>query len=545
MNIAKTETRLLNDSEDRSPLKWFLGHDTAREILLIIGLFALYVALDLATRLLARVDSRYLDDPTLLIGAIQSQPVAYLAAGLGVGVIIWIWPKRILSPWNALEHGQVLMWLAVPLLVVLAWQGSLYEYNFLLGQTHVVDRLILVGLAAAAVARPMFLAPFAMQCRIMASQFNYPLGTRSAQNIDELLVIALLAIAAIHLLFVLTEHRQTAPVLLLLTAAIASHYFVSGRSKLLTGWAYNNDLSNLPLSGYSAGWLGQGDGQWSEQISSVVRAIGWPVLAANVVFELGWVVAVAHYRLVRLWLPAAVLFQVVVFAMTGFWFLGWILLEIGLLIVLTRAGLQKWASWNATPARATLVVAIVLFAGGTIFHPPRLDWLDAPVSYGYRIMAIGSSGAAYQVPISAFAPLVQEVSFLHLRLGPEDPASGGYGYVGSLDRYRELQTVKTFDEVESLEDATPSDQIDLARNFMMMFMDNANERGRAAWSAISAPDHFWTGSPQPSYGFDEPIEQLDVFLLTSCHFEGEPVQRTERVLTLQRSEDGMARVVFP
>ena len=545
MNVGQTETRAVDDAEHRSIPKRFLGHDTSGEFMLVIGLFGLYVALDLATRLLARLDPKYLDDPILLVGAIRSQPAAYIAALLGFGVVLWLWPKRVWSRWRALERGQVLRWLAVALLAVLVWQGSLYEYNFLLGQTHLADRLILGGLAVAAVLRPVFLAPFAAQCRIMASQFNYPLGTRSAQNIDELLVIALLALAAIHLLFVVTARRQTAPVLLLLTAAVASHYFISGTSKLLTGWVYSNDLSNLPLSSYSAGWLGQGDGQWSEQISSVVRAIGWPVLAGTLVLELGSVVAAAHYRLMRLWLPAAVLFHVVVFAMTGFWFLGWIILEIGLLIILTRPGLHEWVHPNATPARGALVVVIVLFAGGTIFHPPRLNWWDAPVSYGYRIVAIGASGAEYQVPISAFAPLVQEVSFLHLRLGPRDPASGGYGYVGSSDRLRELQSVTTFDEVKSLEGVTPPDQIDLARNFMLSFMDNANERGRSAWSAIPSPDHFWTGSPQPNYGFDEPIEQLDVFLLTSIHGDGEPVRRSELVLTLQRGEDGAAQVAIP
>jgi len=69
---------------------------------------------------------------------------------------------------------------------------------YLLGQTHAVDRVLVAALGLACLVRPVFLIPFALQSRVIGDQFDYPFETTAAQNVDELLIIALLGIAAVH-----------------------------------------------------------------------------------------------------------------------------------------------------------------------------------------------------------------------------------------------------------------------------------------------------------------------------------------------------------
>jgi len=91
----------------------------------------------------------------------------------------------------------------------------------LLGRWHAADRVLLACLAVGCVLRPVFLLPFVIESRVIASQFDVPFHTTAAQNIDALLLIALVAVAATHLWFVATGRRRSAPVILVLTAAIA------------------------------------------------------------------------------------------------------------------------------------------------------------------------------------------------------------------------------------------------------------------------------------------------------------------------------------
>ena len=92
--------------------------------------------------------------------------------------------------------------------MVLAWQSALYDYNWLADRTHGFDRALVVVLAVAAIVRPAFLVPFVIVVRVVNEQFLFPFGTTAARNVDDLLLMALLVIAATHLLFVVTRPQS-------------------------------------------------------------------------------------------------------------------------------------------------------------------------------------------------------------------------------------------------------------------------------------------------------------------------------------------------
>lgn len=503
-----------------------------------------YVVLDVGTRWMSRVDGFRLDDPVLLIGALASQPLAWGVGVAGASALILRSRERLLTKWGELDRGRLLRWLVVPGLALLTWQDVLYDYNFVVDQTHLVDRSLMAALGVAALARPVFLVPFALQSRIVAEQFTVPFNTRFAQNIDELLVISLLVIAAVHLAYVVTASSDSSPAIPLLGAAVAAHYFIPGRSKLVANWIAYDDLSNLPLAGYSAGWLGQTDGAFARTASGALRSLGGFALVGTMAVELGSVVAAFHHRILRLWLPAAILFHIILFALTGFWFLGWIAVEVALWFALSQRPVRDWLSAAWTPARGAATVIVVVALGAFAFHPPRLTWFDSPVSYGYRITATGVSGTEYNVPPSLFAPNEQEISFMQATLGPREPLASGYG-AATTDptAYRELQDLTTLDDVATAELATEPAITGDATEYLAQFARFANAGTRVPWSGVSPPDHFWTHGSEPVFRFDEPIVRIDVSVLTSLHRDGDPVTRLERVLSLAVDDDGSSRVI--
>lgn len=526
----------------RSRAKLLAGEEPTG-LVIVLATFAAYFALDRWTRLIAVVDRDDLGRPSLVAAAVADRWWA-LVPLIVVAVAGLRWRSdRVGARWSDLQHGTTLRVGAGVVIGLLAWQAALYDVNFLAGRAHPLDRVLVVVLAAAAVWRPAFIVPFTLAVRIVNEQFLHPFGTQAAKNVDELLVIALLAIVAGHVVYVITARNDTASVLLIIGSAIAAHFFWPGKGKIVMSWLSLNDVSNLPLSSYTAGWLGGTDGGVARFMSDLFASFRLPVLATTLVIEAGAVLAVLHPKLLRVWLPAFVGFHVMTFITTGFFFLGWALLEIGLLVVLVLPRFAHWVAVNATPARG-LIAAAAVVGGPVLFHPPGLAWFDSPVAYGYRIEAVGESGAAYHVPISAFAPLDQDISFSRLQLADRLVASGGYGALSTVDELERLRAITTFEELRAYEKALgeppPADE---SHRFFIAFFDHVNRGDHRTWWGLGPPDRFWTGREEPTFDFDEPLRRLEVYLVSSIHGDGDQRLRRELVLVIETGVDGRGVVV--
>ena len=383
-----------------------------------------------------------------------------------------------------------------------------------------------------------------IQVRLLNEQFSYPLDTAFSQNVDQLLIFVLVALTAVHLLYVSTGRRQTAPALLIVATAVAAHFYIPGRGKLALDWLATNDLSNFAFNSYAAGWRGQGDGTLARGLGNFLTTMGWPARFGILFVELGAVVAVAHHRLLRVWLPLWAVFHAFNFALSGFFFFDWLVLEAALWIVILAPSLREWVDENSTPARALWAVMAVM-AGATLFHPPTLAWLDPPVGYGYEVEATGQSGREYHVPLSAFAPFEQEMTFSRVEFSPIQRAAGAYGAISSTQRLRDLQRLASFEELSAYEAAlgpvatyanSPSELL------MTSFLDHVNGGTRRPWFLPSRPSRFWSGRPSPSFDYDEPLQTLRVILVASLVVDGSQRFRRTPVLQVERGADGRAVV---
>ncbi len=264
---------------------------------------------------------------------------------------------------------------------------------------------------------------------------------------------------------------------------------------------------------------------------------------ATVVLELGAVVAAAHRRLLRWFLAAWVLFHVTTLVLTGYFFLPWMLVELVLLAVLVNPRLTGWTSANDTWARAALAVAATA-AAPLLFHPTGLTWFDAPVSYGYRVDVVGTDGRTYHVANAAFAPLDHELSFLRLQLTPTVPASGAYGAVGTRAESERLAAVESFSDLDAIEEVQPPSTLRAeSEAFLLAFFDHCNRPGESPWLLDRhAPSLFLTTASEPEYHRGDPIERMDVTLLTRIHRPEGLRERLVPVLTIERGPDGRGTV---
>ena len=512
-----------------------------RDLAYAAGFFLCYMVADLSTRGPARLREADGSAPLLVLASLRANwPVVAVVVLMTVGLAVRS-PGRFGAGWFAIEHGSKLRFVAAPLLALLVWQGSLYQYNYLLDRGHLIDRFLIVALATAALWRPAFLVPFALQYRIVAAQFGFPFGTTAAQNIDELLVVMLLAVAGAYLMYVVTGRADSSPVFLVMAAALATHFFIPGRGKLLLGWFRHEDLSNLAGNGYVIGWLGQTDGGFSRWLAEVVALFHGPLLVATLLLELGAVLVVAHHRLFRLWLPVVAVFHVINFLLLGFWFLEWIVVEMVLFVLLSRADLRPWLDRNLRTPRVALAVVAVGLVGAVMFHPPGLAWYDTPLVYGYEMEVTGAGGATYNLPVEAIAPFSQELAFSRLQLGPTHPLTGAWGVVATADDLAMVEGLRDLDEVAAAETPVESELDEhhaRVEDFLERFVANANRRATgdnrlADILAVVAPlPKYWLGRPEPTYDFQEPIERLEIHRVTDLRVDADHHRRRTLVMTI-------------
>lgn len=537
--------RIINP--DQGPVSWqqrLLGHDSIDDFLYVLTTAVAFVVLDRWTARPATLAGDRFDSWSIAAASASSNATIYLSLGL-IAVGLFRAPQRMLARWDVFEHGLALRRFAAPLLVYATWTYSLYDYNVLLDRWHAPDRLAIVALGIAAWFRPLFLGPFVMQARLIVAQIALPYGNEASANLDDLLLLCLLAIAGAHFLHVATDQAETSGVLLVIAAALAAHFFIPGKSKIELGWLFDNNISDLPRSGYAAGWRAGGDGTWSRNLAQLLQGAEPFVKVATLTVELGALIALTHRRLLALWLPAAVLFHLGVFASTGFWFLPWILIELGLLLIIMGKALRPWVSRNATPARTLLSVVLVLPGGSVLFHPPGLGWIDAPVSYGYRFQGLGEDGQLYNLAPSDFGLLDSDLSFLRLRVSATEPLSGGYGALASSDDLERMRDFTNLTEVRNAELVVVPPRLKHSRetavevlgSFLRATAD-ARSQVHPPWDLVSPPDRFWTSAPEPRYRFDQALIRIEVYLVRDLHSISGTESASELVLRLTLDDDG-------
>jgi hypothetical protein len=526
-------------------MRRFLGEDRPRDLLRIVVAVVGFAVLDRLVRAGSTLAAADEDAAVLVVAAVTRNWVAVLPLAGAIGLVAVAGGKRTRAGWSSMDHGAVWRLLTIPSVVTIGWYGATADYNYLLGRWNAVDRLLIVILAVAAVAHPLLLVPFVFQAQTLLAQWAIPFGGTTTLGVDRLATVAILVIAVTFLLAIASAEPDTSPGLLLLGMAVAADFFVPGRGKLGLDWLTTTHLDNFAYSSYTTGWRGAGDGTWARSIASLMRTFEWPLLIGTTLLEIGAVVAVFHRKLLRWWLPGWILLHISIFLVSGFWLIAWVVVELGLVIILWRRDLAAWTSLNDTPARGALAAVVVVAFGSTVFSPPSLAWLDAPVSYGYEVEVVGESGTRYHVPLDAFGVAQQDLVFLFARFTDFPPAVAGYGATAGGEYYARLSALDDFAELRALERTLdPVSEHDRAASERLItsWFDAVNAGISRPWFLVAPPGRFWVSRPDPTFDMDEDIVAAEVVLVRSLHDDDTQRFDRETVLRVEVGADGKAAV---
>ncbi len=509
----------------------------ARVAIFMTGFFAL----DWWVRKVTDLPIRGYFQPVLaveLVGRIARHPLYLAIALLLAAVLIWQ-RERAFKPWTALEYGRPLGLFTGFVCLVAAWAYGTYDFNLYFNQGHLFDRLLLFGLALLVFWRPVFVLPFVLLLRAIVTQFNYPVaGQYYVWTEVNLLLRALILVAAMGFVYTLVGFRRTADLLFILLSLVAASYFRSGLGKFQLDWLSFPHIYLLMPGGYASGWLSFLSPEAVVTFVRVLRAAVWPMMIFTAVVELGCLFIVARRWTSRWFLVLFPMFHLGVFIVSGIFFWKWIALELALLALLWRIGREEEPAIH-TPVH--LLLSIVLIAGGaTWFKTTTMAWYDTPVQYTYRFIGIDNSGREIPLAYENFVPYTDEFTFGDLAyLSAETQLTGAYGVTGSRPVAEALLDVRSADALERIEAehaVNPHDPDRAAEleDFMRRVLLNRQERAGNPtwWSLIQAPRHLWS-FPRPGevvLDGSETIRRVIIVQVTTL-FDGQSFKKIrERVV---------------
>jgi hypothetical protein len=196
--------------------------------------------------------------------------------------------------------------------------------------------------------------------------------------------------------------------------------------------------------------LGSGDGSVARWIADVLSSLEPGVIGLTLLFEVGAILVVFHRRPVFGWVLAAVAFHIVIYALLGFLFLEFVVVQVSLAALVWGTSGMEWSrpAFGLGPA---LVGAFAILFGPTIFHPPTLAWFDSLLTYAYEIDGVDLTGRTWELVASDFAPYDGVVAFSNLKIGPTAPLVGGYG-AASRSRDTLIDGFSSMVDVEAAEE---------------------------------------------------------------------------------------------
>jgi hypothetical protein len=460
-----------------------------------------------------------------------------------VPLLIMILARRHLR-WRDLDPGCHTRWLIGTVAGILVWTFTTYDVNLYYDQSHVLDRLLLVGLWVAVLFHPMAIAPLLVVMMAIATQGHYPLPEGPWMWPDKRLPLDILILFTAYALLAAGLRKRIRPNLLpfLLLCMVGGTYAHAAINKVLLGpnvltWVFDNDLSNLVVSSHvHGGWLRGIGHEGVLSYAGFVGGFGVLLSAGTLLAEGAGLLILVHWKLTRFILVGFAALHLGILATSGIFFWKWIAADIALLIyfVLLRRdaadsddeAVRERPKVFFRPALLALGLAVIIFSP-RYFNNVSFAWFDTRLTNHFEIYGIGDSGARYRIDPRFFAPydiIIQQSR--HYYAAPAPVIAGTYG------------TTSRWDLVEALDAATPETLGEVRRRFGRLqlspplanrlfrlvhrYLSNAERRGgrRSALSWLAPPFHFQSTAADNSFDFQEPLAAVEIRFVEHLHGRG-------------------------
>ena len=291
-------------------------------------------------------------------------------------------------------------WLVLAFCFPMMWKFATYDVNLLLGQVHLMDRIVVVVLWAAMARNPAFAPMWLAVVAVVAEQFKYP-SCMHATWADKaiLLYVPLL----VWITFVVSRVRRISPWVFpaLLLCHWASFYVYPAISKMLLGpapwsWAMENRVHHLFLGSYVNGWLADLSDVEAVRAAQMLARFDVPLQMATMATELAPLFILFRRRLAALIVSACAAMHLGIYLSSGIFFWEWMLPEAALVIAL----LGPWGSEPVASLfqhRHRLLSALLIAFALPVFWPYMLGWWDTPYNVVYDVEVEDASGNRYDL----------------------------------------------------------------------------------------------------------------------------------------------------
>jgi hypothetical protein len=430
--------------------------------------------------------------------------------------------------------------------MTLAWAGVGYAYNAWYGQAHTADRLLLALCAVLVWWRPAFVLPFLLVFWPIVHQFDAP-SLGFSVLVAEFRPVAHVLTVFVAVLIVQTVRRgRSLTLFLFLTLClVAADFWVPAWAKVRSGWISHGHLYFLLPNAYTHGWLAFLDDETISAIARTLSAADWPMRLGVLAIEGSALALFASQRAARGLLLAFTALLGLFFLTLGYFFWKWMVLQLALWVMLFRASSQAAQQWRRelfAPGR--LVVSMAAIAAAPYWTAPAaLAWFDTPVANVIRYEAVGTSGAAFELPPAFFAPYESHIAMglFAGELTPVPMLASSYGATGSRATADALLRARTPDDVVRLEQAALDGHQEAAEPpfvatfeaFVQRTAEASNRRltraGRWRWlDALHPPPFLCTFAHGPAYRGQEPIAAVRLYHV-STFFDGTRYHRYRRI----------------
>jgi hypothetical protein len=459
----------------------------------------------------------------------QSIPLVFLLIVAGVFVVGRVienpYSERLFTSWETLQEGRKIRIFVCFLALIVVWPAITLGYNFYFDQGYVIDRLVIAVLFLMLCWRPIFIYPLLTMLLAMFMQMKMPHlgGTILAHKLQVL--NALFVFSGAFTIYLVSGYRKTSIYVFLTCCLVAGAYWLPALTKLQLGWFGHGQLVHVPLAAYAHGWLNFLDNNEIVKLASSMVVLDLPMKIFVIVVEAGCLFFMLSRRISSLLLTCVIVFHLAVFAIYGFLFWTWILLDVALLVMLLKD--RKNSVWEIYDKRYLLLSVILIGFCQYWAKPPALGWFDTRVSYTYKIEAINEFDERYRLPPTYFSPYgdnftMQSFAYLSKEQGT---LVGPYGVTKSHQIAGVLEPILTAEEFFKLEklystETYKQSNADVFYKFLANYVSNHNRKVNQPpfkWQSIAPPRQFWGLDSQIANQSQKRIKKIIVSQVTTLY----------------------------
>ncbi len=420
-----------------------------------------------------------------------------LSIGTSLFVVVLSRYGTLLRPWETIERRAALRVFVVFLAFVIAWPLTTYGYNYYFDQAHSFDRIALVVLVFLLWWRPLFIYPFVLLAFVLLWQIAEPPlgGSVLAHKLQVLHVLNLFAsYLAVRCIF---GDVKSGVFIFLACCLVATAYWLPAFGKFQIDWLQHSRLDLVIPAAYAHGWMASLDAETVIAFADTVQPLKVLLALFAIGIETLFLLFLIFRRASLGLLLAAIVFHVGVFAIYGFFFWTWILVDAALFVLLFHvADGDRWIY-----SRPQLAFSIVLIASGAYWaHPPQLAWHDTRLTYTIRIDAIDAEGNSWPLRPEFFGPYddVMTMSTFPYLIKDHARLVGSYGVTPNARLADAINTLTSGAELLELEALDTTRQFNEERanmfyEFVLLYVSNRLRSGErlTASQVVAAPPQFW------------------------------------------------------